>query len=49
MIVDYDKNPSLTVDQKLQSLIESIHRALDEIRDDLDKLSKEVAEIKEGD
>lgn len=49
MIVDYDKNPSLTIDQKLQSLIDSIHRALDEIRDDMDKLSKEVAEIKEGD
>ena len=49
MIVDYDKNPSLTVDQKLQSLIDSIHRALDEVTTELDKLSKEVAEIKEGD
>lgn len=49
MIVDYDKNPSLTVDQKLQSLIESIHRALDEVKDDLNKISKEIAEIKEGD
>lgn len=49
MIVDYDKNPSLTIDQKLQSLIDSIHRALNEVRDDIDKLSKEVEEIKEGD
>lgn len=49
MIVDYDKNPSLTIDQKLQSLIDSIHRALNEVRDDIDKLSKEVEEMKEGD
>lgn len=49
MIVDYDKNPSLTIDQKLQSLIDSIHRALNEVKDDIDKLSKEVEEIKEGD
>lgn len=31
MIVGYDKNPNLSVDQKLKSLSESINLALNEI------------------
>lgn len=49
MIIDYDKNPALTTDQKLQSLIDSIHRALDEVTDELNKISKDISELKEGD
>lgn len=30
MIIDYDHNPSLTVDQKLQSLKDSVQMALNE-------------------
>lgn len=30
MIIDYDHNPALTVDQKLQSLKESVQMALNE-------------------
>lgn len=32
MIIDYDHNPALTVDQKLQSLKESTQMALNEVR-----------------
>lgn len=32
MIIDYDSNPALTTDQKLQSLKESTQMALNEIR-----------------
>lgn len=31
MIIQYDRNPELAVDQKLQSLMDSIQLALDEI------------------
>ena len=34
MIINYDHNPALSVDQKLQSLIENIHLALNELIDD---------------
>lgn len=33
MLINYDRNRALTIDQKLQSLIESIQRALDEAND----------------
>ena len=45
MIIDYDKNPSLTADQKLQSLIESIQRMSDEITDQIEDLKKRVKEM----
>ena len=48
MIIDYDKNPNLTVDQKLQSLIDSIQRATDEIADNIHEIRKEIEEIKES-
>ena len=31
MIIDYDRNPNLNTEQKLQSLIESVQMALDEL------------------
>ena len=48
MIIDYDKNPNLTVDQKLQSLIDSIQRATDEIADNIHEIRKEIEEIRES-
>lgn len=51
MIVNYDKNPNLTVDQKLQSLLESIQMALNEIKTEhytkaeTDKLLKEIRDL----
>lgn len=48
MIIDYDKNPSLTVDQKLQSLIDSIQRMSDEITDSIEDLKRRVKDIEES-
>lgn len=48
MIIDYDKNPTLTVDQKLQSLIESIQRSNDEIMTMLYELRKEIEQQREN-
>lgn len=48
MIIDYDKNPVLTVDQKLQSLIDSIQRLSDEMTDSIEDLRKRVKKIEES-
>lgn len=48
MIIDYDKNPVLTVDQKLQSLIDSIQRMSDDFTDSIEELKKKVKEIEEN-
>lgn len=48
MIIDYDKNPSLTADQKIQSLIESIQRMSDAFTDSIEDLKKRVKEIEES-
>ena len=47
MLIDYDHNPSLSVDQKLQSLIESIQRCLDSKADNekIIELQKKLSEI----
>ena len=42
MIIGYDKNPSLTEEQKLQSLVESIQRAMDEIKKEIEQLKKDI-------
>ncbi len=47
MILDYDKNPALSTDQKLQSLVANIQRALDEQTSELQKVKKELEELKE--
>lgn len=44
MIIGYDRNPALTEDQKLQSLIDSIQRALDEMKEEIEMLKAEIAE-----
>ena len=48
MIIDYDKSPVLSVDQKLQSLIDSIQRMSDEMTDSIDDLRKRVKAIEES-
>lgn len=48
MIIDYDKNPALNVDQKMQSLIDSIQRSLDEISIDISEVRKEIEKLKES-
>lgn len=48
MIIDYDRNPVLTVDQKLQSLIDSIQRLSDEMTDNIEDLKRRVKNIEES-
>ena len=48
MIIDYDKNPALNVDQKLQSLIDSIQRSLDEVSVDISEIRREIEKLKES-
>ena len=51
MIIDYDHNPSLTVDQKLQSLKESVQMALNEViteqynKSEVDKMISNIQDI----
>ena len=48
MIINYDRNPNLSVNQKLDSLIESIMLALNEKADNsnIEELKKELAELR---
>lgn len=50
MIISYDKNPQLTTDQKLESLIESIQLALNEKADNaiVIALEKKIKENREN-
>ena len=48
MIIDYDKNPALNVDQKLLSLIDSIQRTIDEISTDIVEIRKDIEKLKES-
>lgn len=45
MIIDYDRNPALTEDQKLQSLVENLMLAFGETMDLLNKQQKQMDEI----
>ena len=44
MIIGYDKSPTITEAQRLQSLAESIQRALDEMKEEIEALKKELEE-----
>lgn len=48
MILNYDRNPVLTTDQKLLSLIESMQRALDEANNKIADLEKRIEKLEEG-
>ena len=45
MIIEYDRNKSLTEEQRLQSLIDSIQRALDELTTRIEMIDKKVEEV----
>ena len=47
MILNYDRNPNLSEDQKLQSLVENVQRALDELQTKVFVLEHEVEKLKE--
>ena len=47
MVLNYDRNPNLTEDQKLQSLVENVQRALDELQTKVYVLENEVKKLKE--
>lgn len=48
MIIDYDHNPALNVDQKLQSLVESIQLLSDEILIEIESIKAEIKKIQEN-
>lgn len=45
MIVDYDRNPQLSVERKLTSLCDSIQRAINELQQEINELRKEIQKI----
>ena len=47
MIIGYDRNPNLSTDQKLQSLINDLQRALDEMKEEIDMLKQKIEEREE--
>lgn len=47
MVLNYDRNPNLSEDQKLQSLVENVQRALDELQTKVFVLEHEVKKLKE--
>lgn len=48
MIVDYDHNPTLNVDMKLQSLVESIQLLSNEIDSKFEEIEKKLKELQEN-
>lgn len=47
MVIDFDHNPNLTPEQKLQSLKESVQMALDEMAVAVELLNKELQELRQ--
>ena len=47
MLISYDRRPNATVDEKMQSLVESIMLALNEkaSQDDIDKIKKRLSNL----
>ena len=45
MVLNFDRNPSRTIDEKLDSLIQNIQLALNEIENRLDAQDKRLDEI----
>lgn len=48
MIIDFDHNPALTEDQKIQSLAENIQRMYDELIDRFTEIEKQIKELQES-
>lgn len=52
MIINYDRNAALSTDEKLQSLVNTLQLAFNEVMDETDKLKKEIEVLRkkvEGD
>lgn len=45
MVLNYDRNPNRTTDEKLESLMMNLQLALNEINDRLDRIEKKYDEI----
>jgi len=45
MVLNYDRNPARTTDEKLDSLMQNMQLALNEIDDRLDKLEKHLEKL----
>lgn len=45
MIIEYDKSPGISAEERLRSLAESVMRALDEQHREIEGLMKQVEEI----
>lgn len=48
MIIDYDHNPRLNTDQKLQSLVESIQLLSDEFTTEIKAIKEEIKKLQES-
>ena len=48
MVINYDRNPDLSTDRKLDSLAESVQLAIDELKTELAELRKKLEERSEG-
>ena len=48
MIINYDKNPRLTTDQKIQSLVANLQLALDELTSRCAEIEKRIEEIQKA-
>jgi hypothetical protein len=46
-IIEYDKSPGISHEQRLQSLADSVRRAFDEIAGELEQLKGMVKEVQE--
>ncbi len=48
MIIDYDHNPNISTDQKLQSLVENLQLAYSEVASRCADLEKKVEELEKA-
>lgn len=48
MIINYDRNPNRTIDEKLDSLLQNLQLALNEIEDRLQKQEKRIEELRKA-
>jgi len=44
MVIDYDRNPNLAPEQRIESLRENVQLALNEIQTQLDRIEKKLDE-----
>lgn len=47
-IIDFDKSPGVSPEQRLQSFADSVRRAFDEITSEMEELKNKVEELESG-